>query len=166
MIDKAQLESTRDALIAQKNGAIKYQPMLEDVQRGQGPLAMHKDSEADDIQAAVAAFADAAHKTAIERLRYELANDPDEAGYKGKAVEEIQALLMEQIPVYADVPAGNPHAEADYLAAKIRGEPLEQKPQMQQVLVTVKPPPISRVWQGIPYCRNLPSIDNIKEALQ
>lgn len=108
----------RDKLIARKNGTIKYGTMLADCMRGLGELGAYKDGSLDEIEAAAIAFSDAAYQRAIEALRSELTNDPDQLGYAGKTPEQIQELIG-----------------------------------------------AVGFWNGIPYCRNKPTLDNITEAM-
>lgn len=166
MMTDVELAAARDALIAERNGAIKYQPALQDIQMGIGPLAAMKNEALVDVQAAVKSFADSADAAAMLALRLELANDPEKRGYKGKKPEEIQVLLTTERRIFADVNIPGRHSNNDYLAAKVRAEPFVEVTETQQVLVAVQPPPVGRIWQGIPYCRNIPSLDNIIEALK
>lgn len=156
-------------LIADKNAglsplAVKYEPYLAD-KIGNGQSV--DDATLAQIKKDCAAFVDTAHVEAISRLREELANDPTKNGYKGKTADGIQALLMAERAVYADESAALTEEELiNVAAAKIRGEQYEPVRGKTQRLVTTIPPRIGTIWSGIPYARNLPSLDNITEALQ
>lgn len=157
-----------DELIAEKNLgpsplAVKYAGYLAD------HLDFKQELSAADLaqmKKDCAAFVDVAHAEAISRLKEELANDPAEVGYAGETPEELQKLLTVEQPIYAE--STQPLSEEELVnvaAAKIRGEVYEPVRVKTQVLVAVKPPRLGTIWTGIPYARNLPSLDNIKEAL-
>lgn len=179
-MDRDQIEALRDKLIAkQKAGpsplAIKFEPMLQD--RATGLPA--NEEELARIEAECEELVARWHPYAIEQLRQELANDPEGLGYAGKDAEEIQRLLTTPREVHEEhevqdgsgMPAWLPQ-----LAALIRNVPVAQirseikvnepAPRTERVLVDTLVPRASVIWQKIPYCRNVPSLDNIAEALK
>lgn len=163
-----QLAAVRDALIAEVDKgpsplACKFESYLRD-QIGSGQKA--DDVDIARIKAECETFVTAAHNEAISRLREELANDPTNLGYAGQKPEAIQSLLMQQTSVYVEQDA--PLTESEIVAVGValaNGLPYKPAPLKVQVLVTVRPPRIGTIWSGIPYTRNLPSLDNIAEAL-
>ncbi len=168
-MNDAQLSIARDQLIALVDKgpsplAVKFQPALQDRLNG-------KESTPEEmvvLKQQVMALALAAHDVAIAALRSELAKDPEAVGYAGKTPQEIQTLLTTERPVYVDVPVAPTFEEkvALVVAAMVPGTKapaIEEK--TVSTLLMVKAPPITIIWRGIPYCRNLPSIDNILEAL-
>jgi hypothetical protein len=101
-------------------------------------------------------------------------------GYAGKSAEEVQALLSQSFEAFEDreVPAPDTLTRRELqLAALTRGVDLDTiefeyarirpAPVTERVLVPEKcrTAPIIRVWRGIYYTRNVPSLDNIAEAL-
>lgn len=168
-MNDAQLAVARDELIALVDEgpsplAVKFQPALQDRVNGKESSA----AELDKIKTEVLTIILASHEIAISALRRELADDPDSVGYAGQPPEVIQGLLTEERPVFVDVPVA--HGFEDKVAAIVSSMVPDAKapvsePVMVKQLVMVKAPPVSVIWRGIPYCRNLPSIDNINEAL-
>lgn len=164
-----QLIQIRDGLIADLNLglsplAVKFEPYLRD------KMNMGKQEDAatmDAIKAACKAFVMAAHTEAISRLREELANDPTDVGYVGKSPEELQALLTKEVSVYADQDVGLTEAESVATGVALANNlPYKATPAKVQIVVAVRPPRLGTIWAGIPYARNLPSLDNIAEALK
>jgi hypothetical protein len=122
-------------------------------------------------------------------------SDPDGRGYAGKELEEIQQLLTSELHVYGDREIPEPPDPNDpfvdlpswfpLMSALSRGVPLaavqaeiatqraayeESKPKVEprfeRVVLETKPARVFAIWDGIPYCRNVPSLDNIAEALE
>jgi hypothetical protein len=142
--------------------ACKYAPYLLDrMEKGQAVDA----EKLAKIKTDCSAFIEAAHAEAIARLRDELLNDPFARGYAGKSPEAIQDLLTTEEVIYAT--QNLPLREEELVniaAAKIRGEVYVAVRETTQVIVARRPPRIGVIWSGIPYTRNLPSVDNIVEA--
>lgn len=166
-MDSKQAAALVDALIEQVDLgpsplAVKFAPYLQDKTTGltspDEQLAVIKQNALD--------FVMKAHGVAIDRLREELKNDPTEVGYAGKNVEEIQTLLCTERPVFVEQTLALTEEElVNVAAAKIRGEAYEPHRETVEVQVAVQPHRIGVIWSGIPYARNLPSLDNINEAL-
>lgn len=163
-----QVNEIRDVLIAEIGKgpsplAVKFEPyLLDHMDLGQKV----NDNDVAQIKADCAAFVMAAHTEAISRLREELKNDPTGVGYAGKKSEEIQDLLMTEFKVYADqIQPPTQQQQIMQAVAFFLDKPYTPDVVTMQVIVAVRPPRIGTIWAGIPYCRNLPSLDNIAEAL-
>lgn len=166
---KDQIQQATDELIAKLNIgpsplAVKFAGYLQDhADLGQSV----NENDFAQIKADALAFVQAAHTEAIARLREELANDPTNVGYAGKKAEELQSLLTTEVPVYVMQDAGLSEAESVATGVALANNlPYKATPAKVQVLVAVRPPRLGTIWAGIPYARNLPSLDNIAEALK
>lgn len=169
-------------------GAIKFSPMLDDMVTvdEEAASAGHQAS----VLAQAMAFAREHHQTVIARLREHIA-DPR---YAGMSTEQICDALLERerVPVPGRTPMQDIVAE---VLAKIPARPVDllvtdegesNNPFVQQMLdaavaksgktrdelllredayLEVGPVPWTTVVDGIPYARNVPKIDLIREAL-
>lgn len=163
-----QVTVVRDALIADVGKgpsplAVKFEPYLLDHMDLKQQV---NDNDMAQIKADCAAFVMAAHTEAISRLREELKNDPTKVGYAGQRPEVIQDLLMTEFKIYADqVQPPTQEQQIMQAVAFFLDKPYALEPVVTQVVIAVRPPRIGTIWAGIPYCRNLPSLDNIAESL-
>jgi hypothetical protein len=184
-VTEDQVVALRDKMIAaQKAGpsplAVKFDPMIRDRVIVSSALEASQ-KEIDELEAECLALAAKLHAQAIASLRSELANDPDGVGYAGKPLEEVQKLLSESVEFYVEreVPQNVIQPIELHRIALTRGVSVEQvereyaamregepPPPTERVMTGSRTAPITRVWRRIAYCRNVPSVDNIAEALQ
>lgn len=175
-MDQAQLDATRDALIADLDQgdsplAIKFQPMLIDklaaTMDKAGMQTVSTPDELAAIKAECAALAAKWHAIAIAALRDELKNDPEQLGYAGQKPDQVQKLLTTERTVTEERP--RPPSQMEMIKQAVAGylgkDYVAPAPVMDEVVIETKPPRVSVIWDQIPYCRNLPTADNIAEAL-
>lgn len=193
---EAQFIALRDKMIAaQKAGpsplAVKFDPMLRDRAKIDDRLPADQ-AELDRLEAECMDLAAKLHAEAIAKLKDELAADlarvdnppageRPRVGYAGKTPEEVQKLLSASVEVTEarEIQAPNVLQDRDlHLAALMRGVDLDTiraeyariKPASTVVVEVVPekcfPAPIAKAWDGIGYCRNIPSLDNIAEAMK
>ena len=116
------LAEMRDSLIAELDGAIKFQPILEQLSLeaiGAVPLEamrnLSKEAAATVLAAAIddavlgkraeiLAMAQAEDAKYVEQLRAEIVNDPDKRGYAGMTPEQIVDEMAREIIVKEPVP--------------------------------------------------------------
>lgn len=152
-----QLFAIRDGLIAElatpKSSASKFEGALMDwrernVKRVEGVFPAADQKTIDLVTSNVRTLIKAAHDQAIANLAVELAR-PE---YAGKAPDDIQKILMQEVVLTADF-------EEAVVEEKVTG--------MATVTREIgrTPPPIGRVWGGIPYTYNTPPLEVIQQAL-
>lgn len=154
-----QLAAIRDALIAElatpKSSASKFEGALMDwrernVKRVDGLFPAADQKTIDLVTANVRTLIKAAHDLAIANLAVELTR-PE---YAGKTPDEIQKILMQEVVLTAEFE--EPTIE---LTEKVTGSLFVARE------VARTPPPIGRVWGGIPYTYNTPPLEVIQQAL-
>lgn len=111
-----ELAQMRDELIAQRDGAVKFEPMIE-VLLARAiedlPLSETGNKSREQIvalavpvvagkRAEILAAAEREHAKFIAQLRTELQTDPDGRGYAGMTDEEIAAEMTEELEVTED----------------------------------------------------------------
>ncbi len=106
-----EVAALRDGLIAELDGAVKFQPMLDSMAMEElENLVITKGDSPEAIEVMVTekvlarrdemlTLAQAEHAKFIAKLRDEIANDPDQCGYAGMSDEQIADAMMREVEV-------------------------------------------------------------------
>lgn len=131
------LDDLRDSLIADLDGAIKFQPMLEKMaaeELAKIPLVDVKGKTPDELQAMVEkavegrrdealAIAQQENQAFIDNLRAEIRNDPDKRGYSGMTPEQICEEMSRELPITENQEGPSPREQfVDTLLAQIKAK--------------------------------------------